>query len=74
MNTTTLAITILEKGFEEFSKKNYDKLKEMFNADEESLRAAVNEIIKLNPKPGQAFADVATNASQVVPDFVNNKS
>lgn len=67
---TTLAITILEKGFEEFSRKNYDKLKEMFNADEESLRAAVNEIIKLNPKPGQAFADVATNAGQVVPDFV----
>ena len=67
---TTLAITILEKGFEEFSHKNYGKLKELVNTDEASLRAAVNEIIKLNPKPGQAFADAATNANQVVPDFV----
>lgn len=67
---TKLAIEVLEKGFEEFSKKNYDKLKEVVNTDEASLRTAVNEIIKLNPKPGQAFADAATNASQVVPDFV----
>jgi len=67
---TKLAINILEKGFEEFSKKNYDKLREIVKADEASLRAAVNEIIKLNPKPGQAFADAAVNANQVVPDFV----
>jgi len=65
-----LAIDILEKGFEEFSKKNYDKLKEIVKADEASLREAVNEIIKLNPKPGQAYADIANNATQVVPDFV----
>ena len=68
--TTRLAREILEKGFEEFSRKNYDKLKEVVNADEVALRAAVNEIIKLNPKPGQSFADIAANATQVVPDFV----
>lgn len=67
---TKLAIEILEKGFDEFSKKNYDKLKEIVKADEVKLREAVNEIIKLNPKPGLAFADAATNAAQVVPDFV----
>lgn len=72
--TTKLAMCILEKGFEEFSKKNYDKLKEVVNADEASLRTAVNEIIKLNPKPGQAFTDATTNASQVVPDFVITNS
>ena len=68
--TTKLAITILEKSFEEFSKKNYDKLREVVKTDETSLRAAVNEIIKLNPKPGQAYTDAAVNANQVVPDFV----
>ncbi len=67
---TKLAITILEKGFEEFSKKNYERLKEVVKCDEASLKNAVNEIIKLNPKPGQAYADAATNAAQVVPDFV----
>lgn len=66
---TNLATAILEKGFDEFSKKNYDKLKDIVKTDEASLRAAVNEIIKLNPKPGQAFADAANNATQVVPDF-----
>ncbi|HTB31691.1 MAG TPA: RNA polymerase factor sigma-54 [Bacteroidia bacterium] len=68
--STKLALEILEKGFEEFSKKNYDKLREIVKTDEVKLREAVNEIIKLNPKPGQAFADAATNATQVVPDFV----
>jgi RNA polymerase sigma-54 factor len=72
--TTKLATEILEKGFEEFSRKNYDKLREIVGTDEASLRAAVNEIIRLNPKPGQAFADSATNASQVVPDFVITSS
>jgi RNA polymerase sigma-54 factor len=67
--TTKLAIDILEKGFEEFSKKNYDKLRELVKTDETSLRAAVNEIIQLNPKPGQAYADAAVNANQVIPDF-----
>jgi RNA polymerase sigma-54 factor len=38
------------------------------------LRAAIHEIIKLNPKPGQAFTDAATNATQVVPDFVITSS
>jgi RNA polymerase sigma-54 factor len=67
---TKLAIDILEKGFEEFSRKNYDKLREIVNAEEASLRTAVNEIIKLNPRPGQTFADISANATQVVPDFV----
>ncbi len=67
---TKLAIQILEKGFEEFSKKNYEKLKEIVKTDEVKLREAVNEIIRLNPKPGQAFSDAATAASHVVPDFV----
>jgi RNA polymerase sigma-54 factor len=65
-----LAIRILEKGFEEFSRKNYDKLRELVNEDEASLKDAVNEIIKLNPKPGQSYTDATTNANQVVPDFV----
>ena len=73
-DTTKLAITILEKGFEEFTKKNYDKLKDHLKVDEASLKKAVNEIIKLNPKPGQAYADAATNAAQVVPDFVVTNS
>lgn len=67
---TQLAITILEKGFEEFSKKNYERLKEVVKCDEASLKQAIHEIIKLNPKPGQAYADAATNVAQVVPDFV----
>ena len=68
--TQKLAIEILEKGFEEFTRKNYDKLKDILKVDDSKLREAVNEIIKLNPKPGQAFADAAASSTQVVPDFV----
>lgn len=66
---TGLAIEIVEKGFDEFSKKNYDKLKEVVHAGEKDVKAAIAEIVKLDPRPGQAFSEVQGNASQVVPDF-----
>jgi RNA polymerase sigma-54 factor len=69
------AIEILEKDFEEFSKKNYDKLKEALHIDDKQLKEAIAEITKLNPKPGQTFSDGTENGGQVVPDFtVNNWS
>ncbi|HTB06393.1 MAG TPA: RNA polymerase factor sigma-54 [Bacteroidia bacterium] len=66
------AIEILEKGFDEFSKKNYDKLKEITHADDKQLKEAIAEITKLNPKPGQTYSDGTENAGQMIPDFTVN--
>jgi len=51
-----LATTIIDKGFEQFTKKHYKKLMQKFNIDEEELKDAIEEVERLNPKPGGSYA------------------
>ncbi len=67
-----VACEILEKGFDEFSKKNYEKLKEAVHISDDELKDAIAEIVKLNPKPGLAYSDGSEVANQVIPDFIVN--
>ncbi|MBK7884806.1 MAG: RNA polymerase factor sigma-54 [Chitinophagaceae bacterium] len=69
-----LAITILEKYFDEFTKKHYEKIQRGLSLNDEQLKAVINQIIKLNPKPGGNVGEVNKNESYVIPDFfiVNN--
>ncbi|WP_276168073.1 RNA polymerase factor sigma-54 [Zobellia alginiliquefaciens] len=64
-----LAITILEKSFEQFTKKHYKKLIQKYNITEEQLRDAISEIEKLNPKPGGSYSGNNRMVEHVVPDF-----
>jgi len=64
-----LAISILEKSFEHFVKKHYKKLIQKFDINEEQLKGAIEEIEKLNPKPGGAYASNTKIVEQIVPDF-----
>lgn len=62
------AIIVVEEYLDEFTKKHYDKLERVLNMDSEDLREVVNEILKLNPKPGDS-AEQTTKQLQVIPDF-----
>lgn len=64
-----LAYELLEKSFDQFSKKHYDKLLSKHNISEEELREAIDVIEHLNPKPGSAFAGNNRMVEHVVPDF-----
>lgn len=64
-----LAITILEKSFEQFTKKHYKKLIQKHNITEEELKEAIGEIEKLNPKPGGSYSGSNRIVEHVVPDF-----
>ncbi|MFD0796424.1 RNA polymerase factor sigma-54 [Maribacter chungangensis] len=64
-----LAIEILKKSFDQFSKKHYQKLIQKHNIDEEELKAAISEIEKLNPKPGGSYSGNNRIVEHVVPDF-----
>ncbi len=65
-----LAWEILKNHFEEFTRKHYDKIINKLNISEEQLKSAIEEIRKLNPKPGSAFSDPMNKASeQITPDF-----
>lgn len=66
-----LATTILKQNFDDFTRKHYDKIIEKLSVSEAELKAAVNVILKLNPKPGGSFYDQQLKASEnVIPDFI----
>ncbi|MES3019224.1 MAG: RNA polymerase factor sigma-54 [Bacteroidota bacterium] len=62
------AMIVVEEYLDEFTKKHYDKLERSLNMDSEELKDVVNEILKLNPKPGDSNA-VTTKQLQIIPDF-----
>ena len=64
-----LAIAIIDKAFEQFTKKHYKKLMQKFNIDEEQLKDAIEEIERLNPKPGGSYAGNNKIVEHIVPDF-----
>jgi len=64
-----LATRILEKSFEQFTKKHYKKLLHKFDVDEEQLKDAILEIERLNPKPGSSYSGNTKMIEHVVPDF-----
>ncbi|GLU42774.1 RNA polymerase factor sigma-54 [Allomuricauda sp. NBRC 101325] len=64
-----LAINILEKSFEQFTKKHYDKLIQKHHVTEDELKDAIAEIEKLNPKPGGSYSGGTRMIEHIVPDF-----
>lgn len=64
-----LATDIIENQFDAFTKKHYDKLLQKYGVSNELLKKAIQEIEKLNPKPGGSFAGNSKITENVVPDF-----
>ncbi|NBC84283.1 MAG: RNA polymerase factor sigma-54 [Bacteroidetes bacterium] len=71
VSSIQLAKQILTHHFNEFTKKHYDKIKSRLDIDDEDLRDALDEILKLTPRPGGSYSDPHDkSAEQIVPDFV----
>jgi RNA polymerase sigma-54 factor len=69
--STELAAKIIQDNFEEFTKKHYDKILRKYEISEEELKEAIDEILKLNPKPGSSYNNPMSKSNQViVPDFL----
>jgi len=65
------AIRLISEQFEEFTKKHYDKIIARLDIDEDDLRDAIDEIVKLNPKPGSAYSNPLNRGDQtIMPDFI----
>jgi len=64
-----LAIEMLDKAFDQFTKKHYNKLLSKFDISEDQLRDAIEEIEHLNPKPGGSYAGNLRPVEHVTPDF-----
>jgi RNA polymerase sigma-54 factor len=68
--TLFTAKKILEDYFEEFTKKHYDKIQKKLEIEDEDLKEAIDEIIRLNPKPGGSLKDANKSMQQIIPDFM----
>ena len=63
------SIRIIESEFELFSKKKFSKLSEKLNLSDNELKASIDEISKLNPKPGGSISSEFSN-NTIIPDFI----
>ncbi len=63
------SIQILEHYFDEFTKKHYEKIQRGLNLSDDGLKGAINQIIKLSPKPGGNMGEMNKAESYIIPDF-----
>lgn len=64
-------IALLETCFAEVSRKQYEAIVRKLSCSEAELKAMMQEITKLNPKPGNLFGTVLEEKRElVVPDFL----
>ena len=66
-----LAIAILTDHYDAFVKKHYERMMRRLGVTEEEFRAAIEEIVRLNPKPTNGYSDESAAASpNIIPDFL----
>lgn len=63
------AIQAIKKYFEAFTKKHYDKIKKGLNLGDDELKEVIQQIIKLNPKPGSNIGSTNKSENYIIPDF-----
>lgn len=65
---------VLNKCFEEFTRKHYEKICKKLNITEQELKLAIDQILKLNPKPGNSYNESSRANQYIIPDFtiINN--
>lgn len=64
-----LSIKIINRFFNEFTKKHYSKIMKRAEISEEQLKEAIDEILKLNPKPGNSLSESTKTNHYIIPDF-----
>ncbi len=64
------AIDIVAHNFDEFTRKHYDKIQKKLGIADEQLKEAIDEIIHLNPKPGNSAREASRGPQHVIPDFL----
>ncbi len=67
-----LAEKILSEHYDDFVNKRFNVIQEKMNLSRETLKATLDLIQKLNPKPGAGSIDTP-EANQITPDFIIEK-
>lgn len=65
------SIMLLENHFEDFTKKHYESIIRKMDCTMDELKFIIQEIVRLNPKPGSVFeSSLEQSMKQVSPDFM----
>jgi len=65
------SITLLENHFDDFAKKHYESIIKKMGCTMDELKLMIQEIVRLNPKPGSVFeSTLEQSMKQVSPDFI----
>ncbi|MCB0472313.1 MAG: RNA polymerase factor sigma-54, partial [Flavobacteriaceae bacterium] len=64
-----LAKQLISKMMDEFSNKHYTKICQRLDITEEKLKEVLDEILKLNPRPGNSLSDSTKVVQNIVADF-----
>ncbi|MCL2074286.1 MAG: RNA polymerase factor sigma-54 [Marinilabiliaceae bacterium] len=73
LNTPDLnnAFNLLKDNFDLFARKHYDRLKKKLAINDKQLKLAIDEILRLNPKPGSSYSNpLEKNNFHIIPDFI----
>jgi RNA polymerase sigma-54 factor len=73
-DSLVLARRILKNYFEEFSRKHYEKIGKELNVEDDVLKKAIGEILKLNPRPGNTMNQGQRSIEHIIPDFIITNS
>jgi len=66
-----LARSIVKDYFDEFTRKHYEKIKKKLDLSDEELKFGIEQVLKLNPKPGGSYNNPHNKANQhIIPDFI----
>ena len=69
-SSVALGQELLQDCFEEITKKHYDKIIKKKEITESELKGAIEEILRLNPKPGNSMNESQRIAQTIIPDFM----
>ena len=70
-NQQELGKAIIRDFFDEFTRKHYEKIKKKLNLSEEELKKGIDQVLRLNPKPGSSYSNPLNKSNQhIIPDFI----
>jgi RNA polymerase sigma-54 factor len=73
--TLPIAVQVIEKYFEEFTRKHYDKIQKNLHLNDVDMKEVLHQIVSLNPKPGAETGQSHEAEMYIIPDFtvlINN--
>lgn len=67
----TLQKRIVGEFYDDFAAKRWEQLDDKLGVEKEECRAAIADIVRLNPRPGASLSEnVGFSRQQIIPDFI----